>query len=158
MREHQNAVFAVAYARLRNKHDAEDVVQDVFLEACRSAAKMKNPEKVAFWLYKAANCRCKDHLKKLSRRERRESEFAQSLGRNPATPDEEEERIDALMAAINLLPEDFRVLVMLRHFAKLSYADISKMTGLSRTTIDGRLRLAKKRLRRKLTDMGIGVD
>jgi DNA-directed RNA polymerase specialized sigma24 family protein len=47
---------------------------------------------------------------------------------------------------------------MLRHFAMLSYADISAMTGLSKTTVDGRLQTAKKEMKRLLSKMGMGVS
>lgn len=143
VREHQKAVFAVAYGNLRNSHDAEDVVQEVFIEAYRNFHKLKNAEKVPAWLFKAALYRCKDHVRKKSRRERREMEFANSTNLL-ATEQSNDGRADAVLEAIDRLTGKYRVVVMLRHFAGLSYADISKMTGLSKTTIDGRLRIAKK--------------
>jgi RNA polymerase sigma-70 factor (ECF subfamily) len=70
----------------------------------------------------------------------------------------EKERHHAVLKAIDALPEKLRLVVMLKHFAKLPYADIAKMTGLSKTTIDGRLRTAKKRLNQLLSESGIGVS
>jgi len=40
--------------------------------------------------------------------------------------------------------------MMLKHFAQLSYDEISRMTGLSKTTIDGRLRIGKKKMKQYL--------
>ena len=59
-----------------------------------------------------------------------------------------------MFAAIGRLSEKYRVLILLKHFAGLSYADISRMTGLSNSTIDGRLRTAKKKLRRHIGQEG----
>lgn len=157
--EHQRAVFAAAYAILRNRQDAEDVTQDVFVEAYRNAHKLDNPEKLLPWLYKVATYRCKEHFRKKSRRERREATFMESYARNPSSyPLADEDRRRILMNAINLLPEELRTVFMLKHFAQISYAEISNMTGLSKTTIDGRLRTAKKRLRERLVDMKTEVD
>lgn len=157
VREHQRAVFAVAYGKLGNSHDAEDVMQDVFIEAFRNFHKLKKVEKIPAWLFKATLYRCKDHVRKKSGRKNRELIFASSNS-PPAEEPTDCERTDGLMSAIDMLPEKFRVLVMLKHFAKISYADISKMTGLSKTTIDGRLRTAKRKLKNTLTKMGIGVN
>lgn len=157
VREHQKAVFALAYGKLCNAHDAEDVMQDVFIEAYRNLRKLKNHKKAPGWLFKATLYRCKDHFRKKSRRQRREMEFANST--NPGTNElPGDSRADAVLEAISRLPEKYRVAVMLKHFAGLSYNDISKMTGLSKTTIDGRLRTAKKELRQTLMEMGIGVS
>ncbi len=78
---------------------------------------------------------------------------------NPGTNERTDEgRADDVLEAIGRLPEKYRVVVMLKHFGGLSYDDISKMTGLSKTTIDGRLRTAKKELKQTLIEMGIGVS
>ncbi len=154
VREHQKAVFAVAYAKLRNSHDAEDVMQDVFIEAYRNAHKLKDAQKAKAWLYKATVYRCVDHIRKASRREKREVVFIESVLTNPSpNPQAESERYAEVVKAVETLPEEVRIIVMLKHFARLSYDDISKMTGLSKTKIDGRLRAGKKQLKLRLAEI-----
>lgn len=157
VREHQRAVFALAYAKLGNVHDAEDVKQEVFVEAWLNMDKLQTHEKVHAWLFKVVSNECKEHFRKTSRREKREVAFAESASNPVPLPDEEKQN-EAVLRAIAQLPERFRIVVMLKHFAKLSYEEISKMTGLSKTTIDGRLRIAKKRLRQKLIQAGLETD
>ena len=161
VRNHQKAVFAIAYGKLRDIHDAEDVMQEVFIEAYRNYKKLKNPDKVSSWLYTATTYRSNDHIRRKSRRKRRERMYADSYGPSSNPPEEslsEKERHLAVLKAIGALPERLRLVVMLKHFARLSYAEISKMTGLSKTTIDGRLRTAKKKLNQLLSESGVGVS
>ncbi len=155
--EHQKAVFALAYAKLGNVHDAEDVKQEVFVEAWLNMEKLQTHEKVNAWLFKVASNTCKEHFRRVSRRQRREAAFAESAAGVPPLPGDEKQD-EAILRAISQLPEKFRVVIMLKHFAKLSYEEISKMTGLSNTTIDGRLRTAKQRLRQKLVHTGLDAD
>jgi RNA polymerase sigma-70 factor (ECF subfamily) len=157
--EHQRAVFAAAYAILRNRQDAEDITQDVFVEAYRNAHTLDNPEKLLPWLYKVATFRCREHVRKRARRERREATYAEGRSSDSSRdPLADEDRRKAIMSAIDALPQELRTVFMLRHFARMSYAEISKMTDLSETTIDGRLRTAKKKLRETLADIKTEVD
>ena len=161
MQQHQKAVFAVAYGKLRNVHDAEDIMQEVFIEAYRNYHKMKKPGKISAWLFTATTYRCNDHIRKKSRRQRRENIYAKANNPSPDATTEaqaKKERHHVILNAIGTLPEKLRLVVMLKHFARLSYADISTMTGLSKTTIDGRLRTAKKKLGQLLIDTGIEVS
>lgn len=155
--EHQKAVFALAYGKVRNVHDAEDIMQEVFAEAYRKSSSLKNPDKVSAWLFKATLYRCKDHIRKMSRRRRRELKYADTLETsNEVVFDSDPSK--RVLEAIGLLPEKYRIVVMLKHFARLSYAEISDITGLSKTTIDGRLRSAKTRLRMQIIAMNKGAD
>lgn len=151
VRDHKKAVFAAAYAKLRNSHDAEDVTQDVFIEAYRSLGRLKNPEKIRPWLYKVTVHRCTDNLRKARRREKRERTYAASVPDNPiGDAGIVEKRRGAVLGAIGMLSEKHRVVVMLKYFAKLSYGDISKMTGLPKSTVSNHLQGAKRILRASL--------
>ncbi len=157
MREHEKAVFALAYGKLRNAHDAEDVAQEVFVAAFRNAHKLQDAEKVSGWLFKVTSNRCKDHFRKMSRRQRRERIYASSA-KSMEELKFDESCDNGVLRAVSSLPEKYRTTVLLRHFARLSYVEISKATGLSETTVGSRLRTAKKRLREILSRSAEGVD
>ena len=161
--ENKKAVFAVAYSKLRNAHDAEDVMQEVFIEVHRKFQgrfkDMRNPNGIGAWLHKATIYRCGDHFRKSARRRKRESAFAETTASNPPTGAGPGEGLsEAVLEAIGRLPEKYRQILMLKHFAGLSYAEISRTTGLSESVIGNRLQAARKKLREKLTKMGEGVD
>ena len=159
VRDNKRAVYAVALSKLRNMHDAEDVMQDVFIEAYRSFDKIRNPHNIRAWLFKTTLNRCNDHFRKLSRREKRERTFVEKYQNKSSTDvPGAEGRNDAVRQAIEHLPEDYRHVLMLKHFAMFSYAEISEMTGLSNSTITGRLQTARKMFREKLIELGEEVD
>jgi len=151
VREYQRAVFAAAYAKTGNVHDAEDIKQEVFVDAWRNMHKFRNPKKIPAWLFKATVNKCKDHFRKSSRREKREREFAQAAPVAITGDMLDDAHIhDLVFQTVSTLPEEIRTVFFLKYFARLSYAEISQMTGLSKTTIDGRLRTGKKKLKQAL--------
>jgi RNA polymerase sigma-70 factor (ECF subfamily) len=54
-------IFRMIFYRTRSREDAEDICQDVFLQAYRSLPKLKEPERFASWLFRIAVNRVKDH-------------------------------------------------------------------------------------------------
>lgn len=159
VRKNKKAVYAVALSRLRNPHDAEDVMQDVFIDAYRKFDKLRNPGNVRTWLHKITVNRCNDHFRALLRREKREQAFVERQADNHSTDAlGEAERNDVVREVVERLPEKSREVLMLKHFAGFSCAEISEMTGYSKSTITGRLQTARRRVRDKLIEMGEGVD
>ena len=157
VRAYQKAAFAVAYGKLRNAHDAEDVTQDVFAEAYRKRDKLNNSKRTSAWLFRTIGYRCNDHFRKKIRREKRELDYAEATN-NGSERQFDGENADGLFAAIRLLPEKYLVPVMLKYFADLSYVEISRMTGLTKAKIDHRLRMAKKKLKENMISAHEGGD
>src|SRR5690349_12009869 len=57
---YQDAVFGVAYSILGDFHEAQDVAQEVFIQAWRSLGALREAEKFSGWLYRIAQNRCKN--------------------------------------------------------------------------------------------------
>ena len=66
--KYKEGIYALAYDKLRNFQDAEDVTQEVFLQAYRGLRTLRQWESLAFWLYRIAYARCTDLLRIRSRR------------------------------------------------------------------------------------------
>ena len=62
----------------------------------------------------------------------------------------ERERQDGVQAALLRLPEDDRLVIVLRHFAELSYAEIGDAIGVAEKTVKSRLHEARQKLGRQL--------
>ena len=64
MLRHERAVYAAAYAILKNHHLAQDIAQDAFMTAWRKLDTLEEPAKFVPWVHNIAQNRAKDHLRK----------------------------------------------------------------------------------------------
>lgn len=66
--KYREGIYAFAYAKLRNFHDAQDITQEVFVQAYRDLRRLRRRESFVFWLYRIASMRCKMWIRTHSRR------------------------------------------------------------------------------------------
>ena len=153
-------IMAVCHAKVGRAGVAEDMAQETLLRGLRSLRSLEEPDKFGAWLYGIALRTCKDWLKA---KERSQVTFS-DLGpdRDPdkilygqPRPDEPElDREDErrkLMAEVESLPEEYRVVLMLFYYQELKYRDIAQMLGVSAATVNARLTKARALLRERLT-------
>jgi RNA polymerase sigma-70 factor, ECF subfamily len=152
---HAPRIYALAYRILRNGTDAEDVVQEVFSQAWRTAGSYRAERgSVTAWLLVMARSRAIDRL-----RSRRMSEQAldeadyQGLasGDSPVTEDLiASERADFVQRALTQLPDDQRRALELAYFEGLSQSEIAAKLRTPLGTVKTRIRAALATLRRSL--------
>ena len=153
VRRYQNAAYAIAWSYVRNRQDAQDLVQEAFIAAYCKLGQLHQPAKFGSWLYSIVTSRCKEWL----RQRRRISGSVHSL----ETADQELARIaqveqanctmkEELWDSVGRLPEQFRTVVLLHYLSGMSYAEISAFLELPVSTIVGRLQQSRIRLREVL--------
>jgi RNA polymerase sigma-70 factor (ECF subfamily) len=153
------AVYRLAYGILRQQQDAEEVMQDVFVYAIR---RLKNydPSKSAFrtWLYIITLSRSRNKLRRkwlptVELDEWSESDAERGEGTRP--PEDwaeiQAERTRVWQALGKLSPK-LREAVVLRYFENLTYPEIGEILSCPMKTIQSRVRLAHKELRKWLVD------
>ena len=149
--QYKNLVYRTAYLMLDNADDAEDVLQEVFLQVHRSLSTFE-PSKGAFttWLYRITVNHC------LSRRRKRHLLFVSlekvsplALTEHPSSQDRLENE-EAIQRALSRLSEKLRTVVILRYYLELSYAEIAQTLNIPVGTVKSRLDLALKTLRQEL--------
>lgn len=151
---HQHRVFGVALRMLGNAAEAEEVAQETFLRAHRAVAAFRGEAKLSTWLYGIASRLCLNRLGAGERRLTRSGET--ELGRlaetapDPAADLERSEVEQALHRAIAELPEDRRIVVLLRDIEGLSYEEIAAALDLELGTVRSRLHRARMDLKDKL--------
>ena len=148
VREHGRLVFKVAYGVLRNSHDAEDVVQEVFLRAHRSG--MKGIADMPAWLARVAFRVAIDHLRKPRGLDVSEIE------RSSAEPNAEHlamhrQRVEQVQRLIAALPEELRYPLVLSAMEELNSRQIAEVIGIPESSVRGRILRARQILKDKLS-------
>jgi RNA polymerase sigma-70 factor (ECF subfamily) len=137
VRSHAAVVLAVCLAYTRNRHDAEDAMQDVFVKAFRNLHTLRDPDRVRAWLLQIARRTCIDH-----RRRRRP---AGAMGDDVAAPaTSAHPAAEALHRAIARLPEEYRETITLYYLDGRSCAAVGQSLGISEAAV--RQRLVRARL------------
>lgn len=140
-------LFAIAYAILQNREEAEDVVQDTFIKAWKSRWRIRQPEKFPAWISTIARHRARD----VARRRRPEPLPDEIESAGAVTNDKASTDLDAeIQTALAQLPELHRTAVTLRYFEELDYATIEQTLGLTNGALRGILGRALGAMRRKL--------
>tara|TARA_R110002167_G_scaffold76032_2_gene211947 strand:- start:275 stop:859 length:585 start_codon:yes stop_codon:yes gene_type:complete len=148
---YKHMVFSLAMKMLKNREEAEEVAQDVFLKVYQALTTFKGESKFSTWLYKIAYHRCLDSIKKNGRAIQTTSidEFAiHHIPAMDSTLDglEAKDRKAIIKAAIAELSAEDGVVITLHYFEALSLKEISKVMGLSVDTVKVRLFRSRKRL------------
>ena len=165
VRRHEQKLYNFALRMCRNESDAEDLVQETFLNAYRSLKDFRFETKFKNWLYRVA---VNTAIKK-----RRRSKFApepdvslEDLAGNEGVVDPSgdppdwarmpleqvltEELLETLNQAIHALPEKYRVVVVLRDVEEFSTEETAQILNLSPTNVKVRLHRARMYLKDKL--------
>ena len=150
---YQHRVFGVARRMLGNAAEAEEIAQEVFLRVHRAVAEFRGEARLSTWLYAITSRLCLNRLASSDRRLRRDD--ADALERAPAPGDaaahlERSEVEAALQDAIAGLPDDRRIVVVLRDLEGLSYEEIARVLDLELGTVRSRLHRARMDLKAKL--------
>ena len=155
VRKYQKSVHALAWRKIGNFQDAEEVTQDTFLRAYKNLSTLRNPHQFAGWLYVIANRLClnwiqkqKSALQSLEDTPMKEIENAsythyESARRETAAGEYRLERAKKLLAK---LPESERTVVTLYYLGEMTTKEISRFLGVSVNTITSRLQRGRKRL------------
>lgn len=157
VRRYQRVLFSVARRMLGNHEDAMDATQNVFVRAYQRLDTFDPDRRFFSWIYRIAVNECLN-----ARRSRRPDEaLADALtdeGASPLDTVAAMERSASIDAALVNLSEEHRLVVVLRHFAELSYTEISEAIGVPEKTVKSRLFDARQRLGMLLRLQPGGLD
>ncbi|WP_372238079.1 RNA polymerase sigma factor [Paenibacillus sp. FSL R7-0337] len=140
--EYERKIYTYCYYLLRNREEAEDAVQDIFVKVYQQLRRYEKRVSFSAWLYKVAYHHCLDQLRRRKRRSRLLSLYKlQLMTHQQELP--EEPPVDRILE--NLTSEE-RGLLILRVIEQYSFEEISMITGSSSAA----LRKKYERLRKKL--------
>lgn len=154
--DHHAFVYAVARSVLRQEADAEDVAQEAFLRMLRTGPGPAVPRDLRLWLARVALNLARDRLRSDSRRHRREERFGRA-GTGEAVMDQQpagSAEASDLGRAVQELPEELRVPLILHYAEGLKHREIAALLGRPIGTVSQRIARAKERLRVRLVRGG----
>lgn len=151
VRRHADMVYGTSRRILRDRSDAEDVVQDCFLRLAEAAGDIRTS--LGGWLHAAAVSRSLDLIKRESRRRARERQFVQHTSEHPEiTWSDVEEYIDEAIAA---LPAEIRDPVVAHFLERQTHEAIAREAGIPRRTVSHRIGRGVDAIRTHLERRGI---
>jgi RNA polymerase sigma-70 factor (ECF subfamily) len=155
LKKYKKLVINIAYRFIQDRIEAEDIAQEVFLRVYESAKRYKPKAKFSTWIYKITlnvclnKLRSKKHLQTISLNKPKEIPDPTYI--HPFINLEKKELNQLIKEAIDSLPINQRIAVILQKYQGLSYREISKIMGCSTSAVDSLLQRAKQNLKRKLT-------
>jgi RNA polymerase sigma factor (sigma-70 family) len=149
LRNHAQGAYQQAVRLLGNPADADDAVQEAFLQTVRTASRYQPSVPFRAWLghlVHHAALRVRRASSRRERRHRRAGQVAQAASDAPPADDVAE----AVRLAVAALPETYRAAIDLHYFGGLNQIDTAKALGLSQNAVAVRIHRGRERLRRAL--------
>jgi len=164
---HKNKVFAYISLYIRDQALAEDLFQDTFMKVIQSvkAGKYYDNGKFLSWVMRIAHNLIIDHFRRIKQmntisNDNYESDIFNSKKLADATVEDDiiKRQIQKdVRKMISMLPEDQREVVILRHYAGMSFKEIAVLTDVSINTALGRMRYALINMRKMMEEKKISL-
>jgi RNA polymerase sigma-70 factor (ECF subfamily) len=157
---YQGIAFRTAYVITGSVADAEEAAQDGFVKGFRAIARFRTGEPFRPWLLQIVANEARNRRRSAGRRAHLALRAAEEQGSGGAVPSPEDsvlagERSTELLAAVNALGEEHRLVIACRYFLELSEEETAAALGVRRGTVKSRLARALGRLR---DEMGVGAN
>lgn len=145
--QYGDMVLRLSYTYLKNKADAEDVVQDVFLKIMEKHPDFNDKAHEKSWIMKVTVNTCKNKLNLFWNRNKR------SMDEVAETAVCDTYDIDSnVLKAVMSLPDKYRIVVYMYYYEEYSTPDIAKIIGKSEATVRSLLHRARNRLKEMLKE------
>lgn len=163
---HKDKLYTSILFLVKDKYLAEDIFQEVFIRVIDTLRSGRYTDEGKFlpWVMRIAHNLCVDYFRRMKRspviRTSDNSDIFEFLNFTEDGADvnmmkrQSHERVRTML---NRLPEDQREVIILRHYADLSFKDISEMTHCSINTALGRMRYGLINLRKMMVEKNISL-
>ena len=172
VKRYEGKIYGHSLRLLGNKEDAEDVLQDTFLNAFRALGNFRGDSTFSTWIYRIATNNAFMRLRKTAHGERElddelpppESMKKQALASHILDPKDallEKEIVVELNKVVERLPEKYRSIFLLRDVEEFSTEKTSEILGISEAAVKSRLHRARLFLREALIkkfEDNVGID
>ena len=160
--EEGGRLFSIARNLCGNRQQAEDLVQETFLQAYRKWDTFEGRSRPTTWLYTIASRLCQRlHRKRAGEPARMASleqllpfsDRALAVAEAGSGLDDDDEARQRLEAAVTALPDEFRMPLILKDIVGLSGAEVAQVLGLKEATVKTRVHRARLKLREGIAEI-----
>lgn len=162
--KHKQNVFGTCMGFLHNEANADDITQEVFIEAFRSIYKFDGKSKISTWLYRIAVNKSLNYIRDNKKHKILRSIESFFINSNTELPIESDENYEAgfdiehnenrkiIKKAINSLPKNQRIAFVLNKYQDLSYKEVAGVMDVSLSSVESLIHRAKLNLQKKLVN------
>jgi len=163
---YKDKIYTSIYLLVKDKYLAEDIFQDVFIRIIDTLKGGRYTDEGKFlpWAMRIAHNLCVDHFRKVKRspsiKTSEDRDIFEVLNFSEPGADQQmmaNQSHDKVRKMIDMLPEDQREVIILRHYADLSFKEISSLTNCSINTALGRMRYGLINLRKMMAEKQIAL-
>jgi RNA polymerase sigma factor (sigma-70 family) len=163
---YKDKIYTSIYLMVKDKYLSEDIFQDVFIRIIDTLKGGRYTDEGKFlpWAMRIAHNMCVDHFRKVKRTPTIKTSDDRDIFEvlNFSEPGTDQKMMngqshDKVRKMVDLLPEDQREVIILRHYADLSFKEISELTNCSINTALGRMRYGLINLRKMMTEKQIAL-
>ena len=163
---YKDKIYTSIYLLVKDKYLAEDIFQDVFIRVIDTLRSGRYTDEGKFlpWAMRIAHNMCVDHFRKVKRspaiKTSDDRDIFEVLNFSEPGADHrimQNQSHDRVRRMIDELPEDQREVIIMRHYADLSFKEIADLTKCSINTALGRMRYGLINLRKMMTEKQIAL-
>jgi len=163
---YKDRIYTSILFMVKDKYLAEDLFQDVFIKIIDTIRQNKYIDEGKFlsWALRIAHNLCVDHFRKVKRSPSIRTTEGYDIMEWIQTPDDCPERKlvrvqshDRVRRMLDLLPEEQREVIVLRHYGNMSFKEIAGLTNTSINTALGRMRYGLINLRKMMLEKQISI-
>jgi len=163
---HQERIYNTILFMVKDSYLAEDLIQEIFIKIIDNLQQKKYNEEGKFlpWALRIAHNFCVDHFRKVKRtptiKTSDDQDLFEVINHSDHSADYKMTRKQThqnIQQLVDLLPEEQREIIVLRHYANLSFKEIAIMTNCSINTALGRMRYGLINLRKMMNERGMSM-
>jgi RNA polymerase sigma-70 factor (ECF subfamily) len=147
VRKYQHVIYNCALRILGNPDDAADITQIAFLKLFKNIGSFDSNRTFFSWMYRIAVNEAIDHKRKNRHFETYQEDNLESEMESPEDSLQKSVNKDQIQASLMRLPDDFKVVLILRHYSELSYRQIGDILEIPEKTVRSRLYSARQHLK-----------
>jgi len=161
---YQEKIYTTILYMVKDSYLAEDLIQEIFIKIIDNIKQKKYAEEGKFlpWALRISHNYCIDHFRKVKRtptiKTSDDQDIFEVIKNTEHSADYKMTRSQThqnIQALVDLLPEEQREIIVLRHYANLSFKEIATMTNCSINTALGRMRYGLINLRKMMNERGL---